>query len=158
MADERLDFWDRFVEFSRGPEFKVMIDESGKRVLEHFLPRIGIQIGEPGGLAAAQKNFAFLDDLRRTWDRHLDRLVDMDKRMTAAVNRLDEHEKVCTLRWKEVSDGQKGLQDAVKALTTSVSARTGALYNRLWIAAGGLIIALCAIIGFLAVNGSPWAK
>jgi len=158
MTDERAAFWDRFVEFTRGPEFKVLIDESGKRVLEHFMPRIGIQISEPGGVGEAQKDFAFLRDLRRQWERHLDRLVDMDKRMTAAVSRLDEHERICTLRWQEVADGQRELHEAVGALTKALSSRTGALYNRLWAATGGIILILCAIIGFLAINGSPWAK
>jgi hypothetical protein len=156
--DERLQFWDRFVEFLRGPEGQALLYESGKRSAMHILPRLGIHPDTPSGLAETQKDFGFLRWLREQWERHCDRLVDMDKRVTAAVARLDEHERICTLRWQEVANGQKELHEAVGALTKALSMRTGAIYNRMWAAAAGLILALCGIIVFLATYGSPWAK
>lgn len=58
----------------------------------------------------------------------------------ASLNRIDTHEKLCTLRAEEAKDARIRIERGVAGL-----------YGRIWIAAGGIIVALASAAGTLAL-------
>ena len=83
-----------------------------------------------------------------------------------AINLIEAHERVCSERAKEAATWRSGAThtlndiksslndklDSVGVDVASVEAAIGSVYNRLWLAAVGLVSLLLAVIGYLIAH------
>jgi len=68
------------------------------------------------------------------------------EKATEALVRIESHEKVCSERYEEITDGQKAIFHKLDDIGNNH-------FNRWLVVAGSAILILLAIIGFLYKDG-----
>ena len=69
----------------------------------------------------------------------------------AAMAKIEAHEDVCAQRWREAHNTMGRVETALEKLSKAISG----LYNRMWLAAVGVIGALIGLVYFLAERAVP---
>ena len=79
-----------------------------------------------------------------------------------ALTKIDSHLKVCDTRYAEQQEQSREVRAAFNKLGDTMGNSLGRIHERidkvLWSVGAAIIVYLVSVVGYLAVNGTPWHR